>query len=167
MKLQLILLDDLFYRATGPVGPQGPSGSALLDAYASIYEDNGNSYSLMPNVSNQVELGKTSQSKNVDTSFTNSLKIQNEGIYKIDYFFAATSSSPTDISVEARKGNITISGTKITRKANSQEYLSFVGSIIVDLNKDDIIDLGVSSTSTVTLTPGDETVSYLNIMKID
>lgn len=26
MKLQLILLDDLFYRGTGPTGPQGPAG---------------------------------------------------------------------------------------------------------------------------------------------
>lgn len=151
----------------GPIGPQGPSGSALLDAYASIYEDNGNSYSLTPNVPNQVELGKTSQNKNVDTSFTNSIKIQNDGIYKIDYFFSAVSSATADISVEARKGNVTIAGTKITRKASSQEYIAFVGSIIVNLDKDDIVDLGVSSSATVTLTPGDETVSYLNIMKID
>lgn len=27
MKLQLILLDDLFYRGTGPTGPTGPSGT--------------------------------------------------------------------------------------------------------------------------------------------
>ena len=27
MKLQLILLDDLFYRATGPIGPTGPQGN--------------------------------------------------------------------------------------------------------------------------------------------
>ena len=26
MKLQLILLDDLFYRGTGPTGPTGPQG---------------------------------------------------------------------------------------------------------------------------------------------
>lgn len=28
MKLQLILLDDLFYRGTGPAGPQGIQGTA-------------------------------------------------------------------------------------------------------------------------------------------
>lgn len=27
MKLQLILLDDLFYRGTGPTGPQGIAGT--------------------------------------------------------------------------------------------------------------------------------------------
>ncbi len=151
----------------GSIGPQGPSGVALLDAYASIYEDNGNSYSLTPNVPNQVELGKTSQNKNVDTSFTNALKIQNDGIYKIDYFFSAISSTTADISVEARKDNITIAGTKIVRKANNQEHITFVGSIIIDLDKNNIVDLAVSSSAVVTLTPYDETVSYLNIMKID
>ena len=29
MKLQLILLDDLFYRGTGPTGPQGPVSIAV------------------------------------------------------------------------------------------------------------------------------------------
>ena len=29
MKLQLILLDDLFYRGTGPTGPTGPSGNSV------------------------------------------------------------------------------------------------------------------------------------------
>lgn len=151
----------------GPIGPQGLTGSALLDAYASIYEDNKNPYSLIPNVPNQIELGKTSQNKNVDTSFTNALKIQKEGIYKIDYFFSAVTSTTADISVELRKENVTIAGTKITRKANNQEYISFVGSIIINLDKNDIVDLAVSSTTTVILTSENDTYSYLNIMKID
>ena len=136
-------------------------------AYASIYEDNKNPYSLIPNVPNQIELGKTSQNKNVDASFTNALKIQKEGIYKIDYFFSAVTSTTADISVELRKENVTIAGTKITRKANNQEYISFVGSIIINLDKNDIVDLAVSSTTTVILTPENDTYSYLNIMKID
>ena len=32
MKLQLILLDDLFYRGTGPTGPTGPTSSNILRA---------------------------------------------------------------------------------------------------------------------------------------
>ena len=34
------------------------------------------------------------------------------------------------------------------------------------LNKDEKIDLAVSSTTNVTLTPDEDTVSYLNIIKI-
>lgn len=71
----------------GPTGPQGSVGTAILDSYASLYEDNGNSYMLVANTPNQVELSKNSQIKNMDISFTNTVKVLNEGIYKIDYFF--------------------------------------------------------------------------------
>ena len=55
---------------------------------------------------------------------------------------------------------------KITKNVNNQEYVWFNGSIIVSLNKDEKIDLAVSSTTNVILTPDEDTVSYLNIIKI-
>ena len=150
----------------GDMGPQGLVGTAILDSYASLYEDNGNSYMLVANTPNQVELSKNSQIKNMDISFTNAVKVLNAGIYKIDYFFSSVASAQSDISIELRKENITINGTKITKKVNNQEYVWFNGSIIVSLNKDEKIDLAVSSTTNVTLTPDEDTVSYLNIIKI-
>lgn len=95
----------------------------------------------------------------MDISFTNTVKVLNEGIYKIDYFFSSVASAQSDISIELRKENI-------TKKVNNQEYIWFNGSIIVSLNKDEKIDLAVSSTTNVTLTPDEDTVSYLNIIKI-
>ncbi len=71
----------------GDTGPQGLVGTAILDSYASLYEDNGNSYMLVTNTSNQVELSKNSQIKNMDISFINTVKVLNECVYKIDYFF--------------------------------------------------------------------------------
>ncbi len=150
----------------GDTGPQGSVGTAILDSYASLYEDNGNSYMLVANTPNQVELSKNSQIKNMDISFTNTVKVLNAGIYKIDYFFSSVASAQSDISIELRKENITINGTKITKKVNNQEYVWFNGSIIVSLNKDEKIDLAVSSTTNVILTPDEDTVSYLNIIKI-
>lgn len=150
----------------GPTGPQGLVGTAILDSYASLYEDNGNSYMLTANTPNQVELSKNSQVKNMDISFTNTVKVQNTGIYKIDYFFSSVASAQSNISIELRKENVTINGTKITRKVNNQEYVWFNGSIIVSLNKSEKVDLAVSSTTNVTLTPDEDTVSYLSIMQI-
>lgn len=95
----------------------------------------------------------------MDISFTNTVKVLNEGIYKIDYFFSSVASAQSDISIELRKENI-------TKNVNNQEYVWFNGSIIVSLNKDEKIDLAVSSTTNVTLTPDEDTVSYLNIIKI-
>lgn len=148
----------------GDIGPQGLVGTTILDSYASLYEDNGNSYMLVANTPNQVKLNKNSQ-KNMDISFTNTVKVLNAGIYKIDYFFSSVASVQSDISIELRKENITINGTKITKKVNNQEYVWFNGSIIVSLNKDEKINLAVSSTTNVTFTPDEDTVSYLNIIK--
>lgn len=136
----------------GDIGPQGLVGTAILDSYASLYEDNGNSYMLVANTPNQVEFSKNSQ-KNMDISFTNTVKVLNAGIYKINYFFSSVASVQSDISIELRKENITINGTKITKKVNNQEYVWFNGSIIASLNKDEKINLAVSSTTNVTLTP--------------
>lgn len=85
------------------IGPQGLVGTAILDSYVSLYEDNGNSYMLVANTPNQVELSKNSQIKNMDISFTNTVKVLNEGIYKIDYFFSSVASVQSDISIELRK----------------------------------------------------------------
>lgn len=143
----------------GDIEPQGLVGTTILDSYASLYEDNGNSYMLVANTPNQVEFSKKFINKNMDISFTNTVKVLNEGIYKIDYFFSSVASAQSDISIELRKENI-------TKKVNNQEYVWFNGSIIVSLNKDEKIDLAVSSTTNVTLTPDEDTVSYLNIIKI-
>ena len=92
---------------------------------------------LVTNTPKQVEFSKNSQIKNMDISFTNTVKVLNVGIYKIDYFFSSVASVQSDISIELRKENITINGTKITKKVNNQEYVWFNGSIIVSLNKDE------------------------------
>ena len=47
------------------------------------------------------------------------MKVLNVGIYKIDYFFSSVASVQSDISIELRKENITINGTKITKKVNN------------------------------------------------
>ena len=143
----------------GDIEPQGLVGTTILDSYASLYEDNGNSYMLVANTPNQVEFSKKFINKNMDISFTNMVNVLNEDIYKIDYFFSSVASAQSDISIELRKA-------KITKKVNNQEYIWFNGSIIVSLNKDEKIDLAVSSTTNVTLTPDEDTVSYLNIIKI-
>lgn len=155
---------------TGPAGPpgsKGDTGSAILEAYASLYENNGNSYTLTANTPNQVELGSVSASKEVDTSFTNTIKINKQGMYKIDYYFSGQTTNNADISLELRKENRTINGSKITKQVSTAEYVSFNGSIIVSLNINDKIDMAVTSSTNITLTPGEDTISYLNILKIE
>ncbi len=147
--------------------PKGEKGSTSIPAYASLYENNGNSYTLNPGRSNQIELGTTSASKNVDTSFTNTVRIKNSGTYKIDYFFSAQSNSAGDISLTLRKENVEIPGSKITVKVADSGHAVFNGSIIVNLNANEKIDMAVSSDNSLTLTPGENTIAYLNLMKLE
>lgn len=99
-----ILIEYINYEVIfWPTGSQGLVGTTILDSYASLYEDNGNSYMLTANTPNQVELSKNSQVKNMNISFTNTVKVQNTGIYKIDYFFSSVASAQSNISIELRK----------------------------------------------------------------
>ena len=147
--------------------PRGEEGTTSINAYASLYESNGNSYTLNPGRSNQIELGSISASKNVDTSFTNAVRIKSNGTYKIDYFFTAQSNSAGDISLVLRKENNEIPGSKITVKVTDSSYAVFNGSIIVNLNINDKVDMAVSSENSLTLTPGEDTIAYLNLIKLE
>ena len=48
MKLQLILLDDLFYRGTGPTGATGPTGPT--DTYDYFFNKINCNYSFTKNI---------------------------------------------------------------------------------------------------------------------
>ena len=120
----------------GEQGVQGNPGDANLSAYANSYENNANSYNLIADVTNQVELGVKGTSKNMDTSFTNAIAIKEEGVFKVDYFFVAKSSAAGVISLELRKDNATMVGTKISKTVTTNEYASFNGSTIVSLKKE-------------------------------
>ena len=47
----------------GDIEPHGLVGTAILDSYASLYEENGNSYMLVANTPNQIKLNKNLQKK--------------------------------------------------------------------------------------------------------
>ena len=150
----------------GETGPKGDTGDVMVDSYANLYEASGNTYSLRPNVSNQVELSTVGLNKNVDTSFTHTVRAKKDGIYKIDYFFAALSSGASDISIEARKESVSINGSKMMKSVKADEFVSFNGSVIVSVNTGEKIDLAITSNQSVNLTPKEDVVSYLNVMKI-
>ena len=150
----------------GETGPKGDTGDVMIDSYANLFEASGNTYFLQPNVSNQVELSTIGLNKNVDTSFTHTVRVKKDGIYKIDYFFAASSSASCDISIEVRKESVSINGSKIMKSVKADELVSFNGSVIASVNNGEKIDLAVTSNQSVNLTPKEDVVSYLNVLKI-
>ncbi len=152
--------------AKGDTGPKGDAGDANLSAYASIYENNGNSYNLTGDRVIQVNLSIKGENKNMNTTFTNTIGAKEEGVFKVDYFFVAKSSAAGVISLELRKETEAIAGTKISKTVGVNEYASFNGSTIVTLQKNEKIDLGISSSVAATLTPDDDITAYLTVLRI-
>ncbi len=152
--------------AKGDAGPKGDTGDANLSAYASIYEDKGNSYTLTGDRANQVELSIKGENKNMDTSFTNTIRAKEEGVFKVDYYFIAKSSIKAVITLELRKESVSIPASKLSKEVDVNGYAEFNGSTIVTLQKGEKLDLGISSSVAATLTPDDDITAYLNVMRI-
>lgn len=146
--------------------PKGKDGTTI-NTYAYIYETNANSITLNKDVSTQIQLNTIGENNNINTTFTSSLKIKEEGTYKIDYFYYGKSSANATISLQLRKDNNEIPGTKITKEIKQDEYISLTGNTIQKLQKDNLIDLGLISNIEVTLTPNDDLSCYLSVLKIN
>lgn len=154
---------------TGPTGPRGPRGEdavAEVTAYASRYQENTNSYVLTPNVASKVNLTKTAYNKDTDLTGENNIQVIDAGIYKIDYYFLGTPSAAAKLTLEVRNNEETLPGSKISKDADADALIDIHGSIIANLDEDDIIDLAITSSVNATITPEDCTNSYLILIKL-
>lgn len=154
---------------TGPTGEQGPAGedAEVTYAYASKYQTNNQAISLTANVISQVPLTENGPSINVINNEANKLSIIEDGVYKIDYSFAGTSSAAATITLEVRNNGNTINGGKNSRVVTASGLADIQGSTLVNLTANDVIDLAISSSENATITPTNETNAYLIIEKID
>ncbi len=152
--------------AKGDAGPKGDTGDADLTSYASIYENNANSYTLTGDKANQVQMSIKGEMKNMDTNFTNTIRTKEEGVYKVDYFFIAKSSAKAVITLELRKDSESIAASKLSKDVEANQYAEFNGSTIVTVENGKKLDLTIKSSVNATLTPDDDTTAYLNVMRI-
>lgn len=86
MKLQLILLDDLFYRGTGPTGPRGETISQT-NTYGRKYDTTQTGITLEANISQDIPLGSNGPANGITLETQNKLTIPTTGVYKVDYYF--------------------------------------------------------------------------------
>lgn len=163
MKLQLILLDDLFYRGTGPTGP---AGTATVSVFGRKYDNATNTLNLQENISQAIPLGSTGPSSLVTTGTQNALTITESGNYKVDYFFSGATSANANITVEVNQNTTPIGSTTIVKDTTANVETDFVGSSINSFAAGDNISLSIDSTSTVTVSPASGTNAYLNIYKL-
>ena len=196
MKLQLILLDDLFYRGTGPqgaqgptgaqgaqgvegptgpqgpqgpqgnAGPAGPAGSTETTTYGRKYDTSQTPLTLTGSVSQDVPLASNGPANGITQETTNKLTIPANGIYKIDYYFSGSTNTTTDVTITLNQNTTPISNTTINKNLTANIDTDFVGSTIANFNANDKIGLSIEATNTATISPSSDTSAYINIIKI-
>lgn len=150
----------------GPTGPTGPTGT-LIEAYASKYNNITDTISLLATTNTPVTLNTLGLTSNITGNENNVLVIEQNGIYKIDYFFNGSPSAEANITINVTRNNVTIPSSNITKNISANKYDSFNGSIITNLASDDVIGLNITSSVAATITPQTNTNAYLVITRIN
>ena len=181
MKLQLILLDDLFYRGTGPqglqglqgiqgptgpTGPTGPAGPTAIETYGRKYNTSTDNISLETNIAQNIPLGNNGPTNNITTATQNTLTITENGVYLVEYGFSGSSSTNATLTVEVNQNANAISGTSIVKTVTANNNTDFNSSTINSFAVGDEIGLSIKSSTTATITPANGTNAYLNIVRI-
>ncbi len=150
----------------GPTGPTGPAATQITSTYASKYDTSANTIQLTANTNFTITLSKSGPNSGINSEINNGFKIINNGIYKIDYLLQGTSNTEGTLTIEVLNNTVPISNSTIMKEvtANKEETLS--GSIIVSLQTDDEITLGIESSTTSVITLSNGTSVYLNIIKL-
>ena len=175
MKLQLILLDDLFYRGTGPQGlqglqgiqgPTGPTGPTAIETYGRKYNTSTDNISLETNIAQNIPLGNNGPTNNITTATQNTLTITENGVYLVEYGFSGSSSTNATLTVEVNQNANAIGGTSIVKTVTANNNTDFNSSTINSFAVGDEIGLSIKSSTTATITPANGTNAYLNIVRI-
>ena len=178
MKLQLILLDDLFYRGTGPTGPQGlqglqgiqgptgPTGPTAIETYGRKYNTSTDNISLETNIAQNIPLGNNGPTNNITTATQNTLTITENGVYLVEYGFSGSSSTNATLTVEVKQNANAIGSTSIVKTVTANNNTDFNSSTINSFAVGDEIGLSIKSSTAATITPANGTNAYLNIVRI-
>lgn len=161
-----------FVVPAGPTGPQGeqgptgPAGTATVAVYGSKYNTTGNNINVNENNDTAVPLATSGPTSGITSTSTDTLTINETGIYQINYFFSGSPSVKTELTVEVLQNTNPIGRTTITKEVDADVDEIFSGSAIVNLTEGDEIGLGLAANVTATVAPASGTSAYLDIVKI-
>lgn len=156
--------------------PSRPSASMGLSAYGGLYHSTGQLVSFSAdNIPVQLRLDTPMPLKNVIAS-NNTLTIQQDGDYEIRFQILLNTSSSVTVTAAVRQNLVPIpaaSGTQILSTNDSGTSFNghLIGSSIVRLNAQDVLDLALTASSPLppgfTATANRGVNSSLLIKKLD
>ncbi len=152
---------------TGPSGSIGPTGpSSGLNAYGGKYNNTSNSISLGIGTQSQVPLGVSMPNYNTSYTTSNSINVNQGGIYEINFFTNLSVAIGTTLTFAVRNNGTNIPSTVISRTLSVGSSSVYSGSVIVSLNSNSVIDMAISALVAVGVTLGSGTNAALTIKKI-
>ena len=154
---------------TGPIGPTGPTGAdgtANLNAYGGLYNNTPQTINLTLGGTTQLPLPSNMPSQNVTYTPANSITAPVAGVYEINYFTNISAALGTTVTMSVRRNGTAIPDATISRALSVGVGSIYNGSIIIDLNAGDVIDMALSALLAVGVTLGSGVNTTLTIKQI-
>ncbi len=158
----------------GPTGPKGDKGEPgqsafTLSAYGGKY--NNTQMNIQANIIGawtQIPLPNSMPSINANESENSDLKLEQDGIYEINFFVNFSTDKNTTVTLIARQNETNIPSTVVTKKVSANQEEIFSGNTYVELKADDKIDLAISANDeNVTINFNQGMNASLTVKKID
>ena len=153
----------------GPPGPTGPPGYALISAYGGKY----NNISRMIDTPKtgtwvQVPLIENMYNINIIDSKENSITLEQDGVYEINYFINVTPNKTVTLTVMIRDNTVMMPETVLTKQVSANDNVSLNGNTIVELSAGHTLDMQLSVTEdNVSINFGPGITASLNVKKLD
>ena len=151
----------------GPIGPQGPAGPSGLTAYGGRFSNTPQAIPLEESIAEQVALGGTMPALNESYVPANSITVAMAGSYQISFVIKAAASLAATVTAAPRLNGVYIPSLTVTSSLSAGTPSVFSASAIITLAAGDVIDLAVSSPSTVSLVFGTDVSASLNVSKVN
>ena len=97
---------------------------------------------------------------------TNTLTVNQSGVYEINFFTTATAALGAAVTVQVRRNGVALPETIVTRTLAVNVGTVFSGSVITNLNAGDVIDLATRALLALGLTLGSGVNATLTVKKI-
>ena len=153
--------------AIGPTGPTGADGTANLNAYGGLYNNTPQAINLTLGGTTQLPLPSNMPSQNVTYTPANSITAPVAGVYEINYFTNISAALGTTVTMSVRRNGTAIPDATISRALSVGVGSIYNGSIIIDLNAGDVIDMALSALLAVGVTLGSGVNTTLTIKQIN
>ncbi len=150
----------------GAAGATGPTGITDLNAYGGLYNTTPQTLNLTVGGTTQLPLPTAMPLKNVTITPTNSLTVETDGVYEINYYSNVSAALGTTVTMSVRINGTAIPQASISRVLSVGVGSLYNGSIIIALNAGDVIDMALSALLAVGITLGGGVNTTLSVKQI-